>query len=235
MRVSVIIAAAGESRRLGGDTRKPWLMLGGETIAHRACRKLRRDCSVSEIILAAHPDDLARIQGEWWDGLSAVGVTMAVAGGATRADSVWNALMVCDPRADLVAVHDAARPFLCSAVCAALYRTAARRGAAVPVLPLHDTIKRVEGDHVVETVRRHGLYRVQTPQVFHRDLLIEANEYVRRTGGYTAAEYTDDASLVEALGREVAAVLDVAWNIKITTADDLRLAEAILASGLGDE
>lgn len=228
---SVIIPAAGVGQRMGTDTRKPFIELGGEPILFRTVRRLRNISGVFEIIVALHPDDLPRFQDEMWEEAQEAGVELAVAGGASRAQSVWNALEVVSARAELVAVHDAVRPFVPDDVVNALFSTARKRGAAVPVVPLQDTPKRIEGDVVVETPRRTGLMRVQTPQVFKSDLLIEAYEYRMQTGGLT--EYvTDDSQLVEALGQEVVAVYGHELNMKITSPADLRVAEALLAAGL---
>ncbi len=229
--VSVIIPAAGSSERMGGDVRKPFLTLNGEPILFRTCRKLLQIENIFEIVVAVHPDDLAFLQNEKWEEAQTAGITLAVAGGPSRAQSVWNALEVVSARAELVAVHDAVRPFVPMDVVRALMSTARKRGAAVPVIPLGDTPKRIDGDKIVETPRRRGLMRVQTPQVFRSDLLIEAYEYRMRTGGLTE-EITDDSQLVEALGGEVAAVYGSEFNVKITSPADMRMAEAFLAAGL---
>lgn len=229
--VSVIIPAAGESLRMGSGVRKPFLRLGDEPILFRTCRKLREIADVMEIIIAVHPDDLEYVQDDLWEEARAVGIELAVAGGKSRAESVWNAMQVVSARAELIAVHDAVRPFFSLDVAKALISTARKRGAAVPVVPMVDTPKRIEGDVVVETPRRTGLMRVQTPQVFQSDLLIEAYEYRIQTGGLS--EYvTDDAQLVEALGKEVAAVYGSEFNMKITSPDDLKIAEVMMAAGL---
>ncbi len=229
--VSVIIPAAGAGERMGGDVRKPFLALGGEPILFRTCRKLRQIEDVFEIVVAVHPDDLAYLRDERWEEARAAGIELAVAGGASRAQSVWNALEVVSARAELVAVHDAVRPFVPADVVRALVSTARKRGAAVPVVPLGDTPKRIEGDRVVETPRRQGMMRVQTPQVFQSDVLIEAYEYRMRTGGL-GESITDDSQLVEALGREVAAVYGSEFNLKITSPADMRMAEAFMRAGL---
>ena len=229
--IAVILPAAGQSVRMGAGMRKPFLELGGESILLRTIRRMAAAPGVFEIILAVHPDDLDAVQGEWWEKLSAAGATLAVAGGASRAESIWNAIQVVSARAEVMAVHDAVRPFVSLDIFKALISTARRCGAAVPVVPLVDTPKRIEGDRVIETPRRIGLMRVQTPQVFSSDLLIEAYEYALRTGGLSE-NITDDSQMVENLGREVAAVYGDEFNIKITTGNDLRMAEAFLAAGL---
>jgi len=234
MNVSVVIPAAGTSTRMGGTVRKPFLPLAGEPILVRTCRAKAALPNVREIIVAAHPEDLPLIEGEWEGRLRAAGMTLAVAGGACRAESVWNALQVVSAEAEIVAVHDAARPFVSMDVAAALVSTAMRTGAAVPVVSLSDTVKRIEGDRVTETPRRTGLMRVQTPQVFRSDLLIDAYEYAIRTGGLTEA-HVDDALVVEMFGGAVSAVLSDELTFKITTPRDVQLAEAVLAAGLAGD
>ncbi len=231
--LSVIVPAAGLSERMGGEVRKPFLTLGGEEILLRTCRKLAKLRRLLEIIVVVHPDDVAYLQDERWEELHEAGVELVVAGGESRAESVWNGLEVVGAKAEMVAVHDAVRPFFAVDLAEALVETARRVGAAIPVRPLADTVKRVAGDRVEETVRRTGLMRVGTPQVFRSDVLIEAYEYGRRTGGLSG-RITDDAQLVEEMGGEVGAVLDSEYNIKITSPADLRLAEALLAAGLAE-
>lgn len=231
--ISIIIPAAGKGERMGGDVRKQLLDLNGEPLLFRTCRRLRSLPGVMEIIVAAHPDDVDYLGNERWEEARAAGIELVVAGGHCRAQSVWNALEVVSAKAELVAVHDAVRPFVPLDTVKALFSTARKRGAAVPVVPLHDTPKRIEGDKVLETARRAGLMRVQTPQVFQSDLLIEAYEYRMQTGGLN--EYiTDDSQLVEALEHEVAAVYGSELNIKITSPVDLCIAQALLAAGLVD-
>ncbi len=231
--VSVIVPAAGNGTRMGTSAHKALLELEGVPILFRTCRRLKSIPSVLEIIVAAHPDDVPYLQNTAFEEAQASGIELVVAGGRCRAQSVWNALEVVSAKAHIVAVHDAVRPFVPADLVKALISTARRRGAAVPVVPLSDTVKRIEGDEVVETPRRAGLMRVQTPQVFQSDLLIEAYEYRMQTG--TLSEYiTDDAQLVEGLSHPVASVLGSDLNMKITTPADLRLASVLLSSGLVD-
>jgi 2-C-methyl-D-erythritol 4-phosphate cytidylyltransferase len=229
--VSIIIPAAGESARMGGDVRKPFLSIGGEPILFRTCRKLREAPGVFEIIVVLHPEDIEVIRDELWEEASAAGISLAVKGGKSRAQTVWNGLEVVSARAAIVAVHDAVRPFVPEDTIRALISTARKRGAAVPVVPMVDTPKRIEGDVILATPPRAGLMRAQTPQVFQSDLLIEAYEYAMRTGGLSD-RITDDSQLVEALGKDVTVVFGSEYNIKITTPADVRLAEALLAAGL---
>lgn len=231
MNISAIIPAAGESTRMKQLQRKPFLSVGGEPILLRTCKMLASQPEINELIIVAHPEDVEKVRDTYTEILGAGTVVIVVAGGECRAESVWNGLCIADPQAELIAVHDAVRPFMSREVCEQLFLTAQKRGAAIPVLPLTDTIKRVEVDKVTETLRRVGVMRVQTPQVFRRELLVEAYEYARETGGLSD-RITDDAALVEAMESEVAAVLGDPFNLKITTAADLQLLELFIKEKL---
>jgi len=228
---SAIIPAAGESSRMGAAQRKPWMQLGGEPIILRTVRLLKSVKSVEEIILAVHPDDLDFAQEQQGEVLEKAGVTLIIAGGKTREETVRKALEVTDPMCEIVAIHDAVRPFADRSMCNALCKMARDFGAAIPVSPVTDTIKRVHADKVIDNVRRLGLMAAQTPQCFRRELLIEAFAYADNTGGISE-NITDDSSLVEAYGHEVRCILGNAKNFKITTKEDLQLAELMLKAGM---
>lgn len=229
--VTLIIPAAGNSSRMEMNKRKPWLEIGGKPIVYRTLEAFKDMPEVSEVILVVNEGDLGYCREKIWNELSARGVTMVIAGGANRAESVWNAVQVAAPSSEVIAIHDAVRPFIVTDTCKALFKMALKYGAAVPATHTHDTIKRVEGDKITETVRRLGLMAVQTPQCFRRDLLVDAYEFAFKTGGLNE-NITDDASLVENYGQEVSVILGNATNIKITTQDDLVLASALLRGGL---
>jgi 2-C-methyl-D-erythritol 4-phosphate cytidylyltransferase len=144
-------------------------------------------------------------------------------GGAERSDSVAAALARVRPEAEFVCVHDAARPCLSEAWIDEVFRAAEKTGAAILAVPVSSTLKRVGVDRKIqETVSRDGLWEAQTPQVFRRELLLEAHA---RREGFAA---TDDAQLVERIGQVVSVVPGSLINIKITTKEDLRLAEQAL-------
>jgi 2-C-methyl-D-erythritol 4-phosphate cytidylyltransferase len=144
-----------------------------------------------------------------------------VAGGATRSASVRRGFQAlgADP-GDLVCIHDAARPLITAAEIESVLAAARSSGAATAATPIVDTVKRVEGERIVATIDREGLYAAGTPQAFRADLLSRAFE--------TGREATDEAGLLEALGVVVTAVPVSRWNLKITTPEDLELAEALL-------
>jgi 2-C-methyl-D-erythritol 4-phosphate cytidylyltransferase len=143
-----------------------------------------------------------------------------VAGGATRQESVWQALQAAPHDVDVVLVHDAVRPFIDRRLIDAVVAAAAAHGAAICALPIAETVKRVRDAVVETTLDRSGLWAVQTPQAFRAALLREAHDKARREGVVA----TDDAMLVEWLGQPVRVVPGLAGNVKITTPEDLRRA-----------
>lgn len=222
-RVAVIVPAAGKGERLGPGAPKALRELGGLPLLVHAVRTLAAARSVDLVMVAAPPDPrgLAEVQRLLAD---LPGDTRVVAGGGTRQESVALALAALPADCEVVLVHDAARALtpvdVVEAVVAAVRGGA---GAVIPVLPVADTIKAVDGDLVTATVDRSTLRAVQTPQGFTRGLLAEAH-----AAADPAAPATDDAGLVEALGRPVRTVPGHAEAFKITTPFDLVLAEAVL-------
>jgi 2-C-methyl-D-erythritol 4-phosphate cytidylyltransferase len=207
-----VVVAAGTGRRFG--QLKQYARLGGRPVvawAVQACR----NCS-DGVVLVAPSADGGDAEGH--------GVDAVVAGGPTRADSVRHGLSVVPADADVIVVHDAARPLATPALFDAVIRAVTEGGAdgAVPGLTPSDTIKVVdEGDCVVGTLDRRTLVAVQTPQAFRADVLRRAHEHA-------APGATDDAMLVEALGATVRVVPGEPGNLKITTPADLQAAEQLL-------
>lgn len=215
--VGVLVPAAGSGLRLGPGRPKALRLLAGEPLLVHAVRGLRAAPSVGQLVVAeplADVDDVRQL-------LAPYGVQV-VPGGAERQDSVRAALAALDPAVELVLVHDAARCLtpvpLVEAVVAAL-RAGAQ--AVVPVLPVADTVKAVEGDRVTATLDRSALRAAQTPQGFRRDVLERAH-----ASGLPAA--TDDAGLVETCGGVVTTVEGSPDAFKVTGPRDLLLAEAVL-------
>jgi 2-C-methyl-D-erythritol 4-phosphate cytidylyltransferase len=204
---------------------KQFRPIGGVPMLLRAVRPFAQHPRVRQIVLAL-PAEFAARPPDWLKDL--IGRRLEVlAGGATRADSVALALERLDPACRIVLVHDAARPFVSEDTINAVIAAAETGSGAVAAVPVGDTLKRVDPSRmslpqVTETVDRRGLWRAQTPQGFPRALLEEA--YAHRG---EAADATDDAQLVERLGRAVVVIPDHTTNIKVTTADDFILAEAL--------
>lgn len=219
---AVILPAAGRSSRFRDQHyKKPFAMLGGRAVwLHSAERFLNRS-DVKQVIVVVAPDDREEFGRKFGANLAIMGVEVCL-GGAERADSIQNALATVREDVDFVAIHDAARPCLAEKWVDDVFAAAAKTGAAILALPVAATLKRARGTAIAETVDRAGLWEAQTPQVFRRDLLNKA--YAARGG----ASPTDDAQLVERLGAPVTLVEGSPMNLKITTKDDLRLADQIL-------
>jgi 2-C-methyl-D-erythritol 4-phosphate cytidylyltransferase len=204
-----IVVAGGAGNRFG--TAKQFESIAGARLVDRAVEATAAACHDVVVVL---PD------GVTWDGPR---VSAAVAGGDTRSASVRAGLAAVAESATIVVVHDAARPVASTELFAAVI-DAVRGGAdaAVPALPVPDTVKRIEGDHVLETVARDGLVTVQTPQAFQARAL--------RAAHLTGDEATDDAALIEAAGGRVVVVAGEPANLKVTTPADLAVAAALLAA-----
>ena len=219
---AAIVPAAGRGERLGPGTPKALRLLGGAPLLVHAVRSLARARLVDLVVVAAPPDQVDQVRALLADHHSGASLAV-VAGGPTRQESVRRALAGLPDSVQSVLVHDAARPLapveLVDAVAAAVL---SGEVAVVPGLPVADTVKRVDGDAVVETLDRSSLRAIQTPQGFARATLEEAHL------GADDEEATDDAALVERLGRRVAVVPGAEEAFKVTRPLDLLLAEAVL-------
>ena len=226
-RVIALIAAAGQGTRLGAEVPKAYVELRGRTLLERSVRALLASGVVDEVIVLVSPDmepEAARIIGRI-DTAGAAPIRL-VHGGSERADSVWAGLQAIPDDDAVVLIHDAARAL----TPPAMVRGVAKRvlegaPAAVPVVPVADTIKEVAADAVVSTPDRSRLRAVQTPQAFRLPALRQANlDYWAEQPEFTA---TDDASLMEWHGEHVATVPGDTLAFKITTPIDLTLAHAL--------
>ena len=220
---AVILLAAGRSSRFRDKSyKKPFAPLANKAIwLHSAERFLGRDDVVQTILVIA-PEDRADFNFKFSANIAFLGIEV-IDGGVERSDSVEAALARVKPLADFVCVHDAARPCLTDAWIDEIFAAAEKTGAAIFAIPLAGTLKRVGADRKIEeTVSRENLWEAQTPQVFRRQLLLEA--YAKR-GGLPA---TDDAQLVERIGHAVTIVPGSPMNMKIATKEDQRLAEQVL-------
>lgn len=224
MKASAVIVAAGSGIRLALETPKAFVQIGGVTMLARALRTLGFVDAIGEAVVAV-PSGMERAAR---DEANATGIEIPVkitSGGAERQDSVRIALAFTSTEAEIVVIHDAARPFGTAAMFSNCIEAAARIGGAIAAIPVADTIKRVEDRSIQSTLTRSGLWQAQTPQAFQRALLIEA--HVRAfQDGITA---TDDSDLVERLGARVEVVEGSPLNLKITMPDDLVIAETIAA------
>src|SRR5712691_5954345 len=220
-----LIVAAGRGIRFGGELPKQYLPLGGTSVLRHAVAAFATHPRISGVQIVIRDED-RKIFAEAVSGLA---VLPPVPGGAERQDSVrlgLEALAPHDPAR--VLIHDAARPFPDPALIDRVLDALDRAPAAIPALPLGDTIKRVEEGRIRETVDRSQLWRAQTPQGFHFAAILAAH---RAAAGRTL---TDDAAVAEAAGIAPAVVAGSADNLKVTTAQDLAAAERLLAARLGD-
>jgi 2-C-methyl-D-erythritol 4-phosphate cytidylyltransferase len=222
VRVAAVIAAAGRSARMGQGTPKVLLSLHQVPVIVRSILPFHHASVVEDIVVVATEASIERVR-ELVAKYGLGKVSAVVAGGLKRQQSVALGLQALG-RCDVVLVHDGARPLVTAEIIERVVEAAVEHGAAVPAVPVRDTIKRVEGDRVLETLNRDELRAVQTPQGFRYDLLVQAHERAREEGFYG----TDDATLVERLGHPVAVVPGSPENLKITTPEDLLLAEALL-------
>ncbi|WP_375497388.1 2-C-methyl-D-erythritol 4-phosphate cytidylyltransferase [uncultured Jatrophihabitans sp.] len=212
---AVILVAAGSGQRLGGSVPKAFQSIAGRTLLEHAAERFLTHPLVGRLYVVAPSTHLEQAGG--------LTSTTAVPGGATRQASVSAGLAALAPEIELVLVHDVARPFVPHEVITSVI-TALLDGAdaAVPVVPIHDTVRRVdEAGHFTGIVDRSQLVAVQTPQGFRRSVLVAAHEAGR------SLQVTDDAALVEAAGGKVVAVSGSDAAFKITRPWDLAVAEAV--------
>ncbi len=222
MHTEVIVVAAGSGTRMGSRIKKQYLPLAGVPVLVRTLQVLASCPSVDRMVLVVSADDREYVDKLVKDHqISKVGAI--VEGGRERQDSVRLGLGALLERTALVAVHDAARPLVTVAEVEAVLRAAEHEGAATLGVAVKDTIKRVANEQVTETLDRRELFAVHTPQAFTRPLLERAHRAAQQQGGIG----TDDASLVEWAGHPVRMVEGLYSNIKITTPDDLLIAEAL--------
>lgn len=223
-RCTVLVAAAGRSRRMGG-VNKLMEPLDGVPVLARTLAAVQMSQRVDEIIVAAREEDMVEISRL----CQTYGITKCskvIRGGENRVESVLLAALEASGETELLAVHDGARPLVTPELAGRVIAAAAKCGAAAPALPVKDTVKTVAGQdgRVGETLARECLRAVQTPQAFDADLLRAALKSALEAG----AAVTDDASAVERLGKAVFLVEGDEENLKITTPLDLILAEAII-------
>ena len=223
MRAAAIVLGAGSGARLGLEVPKAFAPVGGRTMLELAAAAAA--AVADRLVVAVPPGEEGRAR----DLLAAMGrPAEIVAGGLTRQASVRAALAAVPPDAEAVLCHDAARPFASPALFEAVLAALEEADGAVPVVPIPDTVKVVEGGWVVETLPRERLGAAQTPQGFRTGPLREAHARALAAG----LAFTDDAALLEWAGFRVRAVAGEPGNFKVTTEEDLRRAEAVAAGVL---
>ena len=222
-KVSAVVAAAGKGTRMGLDTNKLYMELLGQPILAVTLKKFEDSDLIDEIIIVSHEDEIGHCRSIT-DRFGFSKVKAIVPGGRTRQQSVYNGLKRVSADCGIVLIHDGARPFIDEKGIRECTEAAVKYGAAVAAVPAKDTIKRSDDeDFVTETVDRDGLWYIQTPQAFRYGLIMEAHRKAEAEG----FEGTDDAVLAERAGNKVRLVMCNYFNIKITTREDLVIAEAI--------
>lgn len=216
MKTVAIITAAGYGKRMGKP--KQFLELNGKPILERTIAVFERARIIDEIIVVVNEEDVGWVK-------KSGKVRQVVGGGKERQVSVFNGLKVLPGDTEIVAIHDGARPFITSEIIENAIVEAKKVGAVVVGVPVKDTIKKVSSKQlaVSSTVDRSQLWAAQTPQVFKKDIILKAYQ-----AGKDKFQVTDDAMLVEKMGKPVKMVMGSYQNIKITTPEDLIIAEGII-------
>jgi len=223
MKIQAIIPTAGSGTRLKADTLKPFVELCGKPLCVYALEAFERNPIIDSVILVGQKERLADFQAI----VKRIGlkkVTGIVAGGQTRRESVSNGLAALDNDTEIVVIHDGARPLVSSEIISDVLSYAQDWDAVVSAVPVKSTIKKVHKKSlcVDRTLDRDDLWEVQTPQVFKKDVLLKAHE------NHKDNNPTDDAAMVEQLGVQVKISTGDYRNIKVTTLEDLTIAEAFL-------
>jgi 2-C-methyl-D-erythritol 4-phosphate cytidylyltransferase len=229
MHTTAIVLAAGAGRRIGGNTAKVFLPLAGRPLLLRTLDRVFSARSIEQVVLVVAASEVARcetllradtaLHGRPW---------LLQIGGATRQQSAKRGLEKVRSDIDIVMIHDGARPLVSSNLIDRCVEAAADKGAVVAGLPVRDTIKMVSEDRRIQsTPERSALWEIQTPQVFKRELIVDAHERAEREG----VDVTDDAMLVERLGTPVFILDGERTNFKITVPEDVWLAESLIREG----
>lgn len=219
---TLIIPAAGQGKRMGAGKNKLFLPINDVPIIVHTLRAFEQDEACKSIIMAINEAERPYFE-ELFGTYRITKRVELIQGGAERQDSVYNALLHVKD-AEYVLVHDGARPFVTKQMTSHVLECAKQEGASICAVPVKDTVKKVTDGAVVETVERSELRAVQTPQGFYVPLLLEAHESAKQEGFLG----TDDASLVERLEKRVGVVEGSYYNIKVTTPEDLLIAENFL-------
>lgn len=220
MGFGVVIAAAGQGRRMGSPEKKQFIELHGKPVLYHSVQLFSQLPGIQEIVVVTSAGDMDRTR----ELLSGLGPITIVPGGAERQQSVFLGLMALK-NVENVLIHDAARPFTSKELIVKIMEKTLEAGAVIPAVPVKDTIKTVnEEGQVLSTPSRQSLWAVQTPQAFRLSTIIEAHQRAELEGFLGS----DDAVLLERLGKSVHIVVGEYTNIKLTTVEDLRAADWII-------
>ena len=225
MKTVAIIPAAGSSKRMQNNISKQYLLLDDIPVLARTLEIFQRSPGIDEIFLIVPEMDIDYAHKDIVDRYDISKVSNILAGGKERQDSVRNGIDALGSDHDIVVIHDGVRPFISEELVRSAILEASRSQAVTVGVPVKDTVKSVDGHGiVVETLNRNHLWLTQTPQAFERDVIKKAYEAAYRNNYYG----TDDAALVERIGVKVMMIRGSYDNIKITTKDDIMLAEVLI-------
>jgi 2-C-methyl-D-erythritol 4-phosphate cytidylyltransferase len=208
---------------MGSETPKQFLSIGGTPIFIYTLRKFASSGTIGEIFLAVRPAEMDRVQRAV-DGERLLKPLRLSPGGATRQETVFQALAMAPPNVEVVVVHDAVRPFITVEMIERVIEAARKDGAAILAIPSVDTVKQLEGGGILGTIPRERIALAQTPQAFRYDILREAFDRAAADG----FQATDESSLVERQGAKVSVLMGSDRNIKITKPSDLPLARLFI-------
>lgn len=221
---SVVIVSAGRGNRMKCDINKQFLKIGGKEVIAHTIEKFYNNKNIGEIIIVVREDEKEFLQENIINKYGYKNLKIAF-GGKERQDSVYNGLQEVDKNCSIVLIHDGARPFVTNEIIEQSIECAQKYNCAIVGIPVKDTIKIVnENNDVCNTPNRNTLWSIQTPQVFDYSLIMKAHEKAKNDKYYG----TDDSMLMEYLGYNVKVVEGSYDNIKITTPEDLKVAEEIL-------
>lgn len=228
--VSAVIPAAGSSTRMGENINKLLMQLDNIPVLVRTLLCFQNNENIDEIVLVCRESDILQY-AELCKVFSITKVSQIVRGGDTRTESVLCGVKACSQKSEFIAVHDGARPLISQNMLTQVVLDAIKYGAAAPVVACKDSIKRIENGFIAGDVKRDSICAVQTPQIFAKDVLEKALSSAKSAG----LSLTDDCGAVERIGVNVFASVGDYRNIKITTPEDIILAEAFLKEIEQDE
>ncbi len=222
MKFALLLLCAGRGRRLSASVDKAFVKLGGYPLFFYSYRVFASFREIAPIVVVARKKYFPLIRRYVKDKR-----LLLSEGGEERYNSVWKGLsLIQDVSVDYVIIHDAARPFITRKIVETLLRQGIKFKAAVPVLPVSEAIKKVKRGRVESTVIRDGLYTAQTPQIFEKEVIIKAHNYLRK---HRFSRVYDDAQLVESTGCPVKVFAGSRMNIKITYPEDMSIAKAFIS------
>ena len=219
-----VIAASGQGKRMGSELPKQFMELAGKPMLFWTIKCFERCNLIDEIILVVPEDYLIYASTAIVDKFKLKKINKIITGGETRQESVLAGLSACPRTTGLVAIHDAVRPFVRDEMISRLFSKVTEIRAAIPAVKVKDSVKYVNEDMIAKTLPRDNIYLAQTPQVFYYPTILE----IHQKAAEAEYEATDDSQLAEQYGHEVLVVDGHYDNIKITTPEDMKLAEEIL-------